>query len=123
MHAERGKARSRLGCFWSLRVALCEQAEFVDALLAFALFQESKAFVQLGGWSFGVSAETFQEGVVVLDRLGIVSLAIRDFSEVELRGAGKIIHRVVVNDILEFASRDGILCSIEVAQCGLEGVL
>src|ERR1700739_2247846 len=101
-------------------MALDEQAKLVDAGISLALLNERKSLVELRCRSLGISAEAFEDGVVILDRLSVVLLAICDFAEVKLRAAGEIIHRVVVDDVLKFTRSNGIFSGVVVAQAGLK---
>ena len=81
-----------------------------------------KALAQLSCRGFGASGEAFEDGVIGLDGVSVVLLAVGDFANVELRGASEIVHRVEVNHVLEFPGGDFIMSGVVIAYSGLKGV-
>ncbi len=61
-------------------MTLDEQAQLVDARIFLVQLHQGQSFAKLRRRGLGAAAEALQNGVVVLDRLGIVLLAVSDFA-------------------------------------------
>ena len=76
-----------LRAFW---IAADQAAQLLHSGIALAEFQQRISFLQLSGGGLVSAGILVKDFVVSLHGAGVVSLAIRDFSQVELRVAGKI---------------------------------
>ena len=112
--------RARLGGLRGLRMALDEQAQLVDAGVLLVHLQQRQASCELRGGSLGIAGEAFEHRVVGLDRFSVIELAVGDFAEVELRRAGQVVHRVVVQHVLKFAGGHIVVGGVVVAEAGLK---
>ena len=99
-----------------------KKPEFVDSGFFLCCLNQCESFVQLGRRSFRISAEVLENSVVVLDGFGVVLLTVGDFTEVELCASGEIIHRVVVDHVLELTCGNWILGGVVIAESGLKGL-
>jgi len=84
VHSQGVELGAGLSGFGGLRMALNKKAQLVDSGVFLRGGDQSEAFVKLGCDCLGISAEVLENGVVVLDGLNVVLLAVGDFAEVEL---------------------------------------